>query len=137
MSNHITISGNLGRDPELTYSRDGVPRVAVSVACTPRRKNPNTQEWEDDGLTQWYRATVFGNQAEDIAAFISKGDRVTVSGTLVHRDYQDNTGQARVSHEIKYATITRHAPRQGAPAATGQPNTPTPMSGYTEAPAPF
>ena len=41
MSNKITITGKIGRDPELRYTgQNGLAVCTISVGATPRRKSP-------------------------------------------------------------------------------------------------
>ena len=51
----IAFDGNLAADPELRYTPAGKAVADIRVGATPRVKNRQTDQWEDDGLTQWYR----------------------------------------------------------------------------------
>jgi single-strand DNA-binding protein len=42
-----TIVGNLTRDPEIRYARDGQAATSLSVAVNRRWQNRQTQEWEE------------------------------------------------------------------------------------------
>ena len=119
MSIKIDITGHLGQDPELQFGNDGTPRCKIRVAAAPRVKNRQTQQWEDDGETQWYSATVFGQRAESLAASVSKGARVRVSGALVHRAWQAQDGGERVDHEIKFPDVSLYPSNSGARPAQG------------------
>ena len=119
MSIKIDITGHLGQDPELQFGQDGTPRCKLRVAAVPRAKNRQTQQWEDDGETQWYSVTVFGANAESLASAVSKGSRVRVSGTLVHRSWQGKDGQSRVDHEVKYSDVTLYPPKSSQNPAQG------------------
>ena len=111
MSIKIDITGHLGQDPELQFGQDGTPRCRIRVAAVPRVKNRQTDQWEDDGETHWYSVTVFGANAESLASAVSKGSRVRVSGTLVHRSWQGKDGQSRIDHEVKYSDVTLYPPK--------------------------
>ena len=119
MSVNIDLVGHLGQDPELKYGNDGTPRCRLRVAATPRKKNRQTGEFEDDGLSQWYSVTVFGKQAESLSQAVSKGSRVRVSGTLVHRAWSGQDGSERVDHEIKFADVSLYPSNSGARPAQG------------------
>ena len=110
---NIQFDGNLGQDPELKYFNDGTPVCNLNVGHTPRKFNKQTNEWEDDGATQWYQVSVVGSQAEPLTEALSKGTRVRVEGKLVHRTYQRQDGTAGVSYDVKNATVTLHAPTTG------------------------
>lgn len=68
----ITIVGNAGSDPELKYAQNGNAYARVNVAASKGRDNNRE--------TQWYQVTAFGQQAENLAQTISKGDRLMVRG---------------------------------------------------------
>lgn len=106
MSNSITITGNLGADPDLRYTAAGKPYVTVSVGDTTRRFNRDTNQWEDAGETLWLRCTRFGGEAEEIAEKAHRGDKVTVVGKLKSRSWDDKeTGQKRTSVEVDADSI--------------------------------
>lgn len=77
----LTIVGNLTAAPELRYSQQGVAVANFTVATTPRRLNRQTNEWEDLE-TLFQRCTLWREYAEHVAASLSSGDRVIVTGDL-------------------------------------------------------
>jgi len=93
------ISGHVGQDPELKYTSTGRAVCNVSIAHTPRSKNEQTGKWED-GRTVWYRADVWGDQGENIAECIRKGDRVIVGGEFRERTYTNRDGEEVTVQEI-------------------------------------
>ena len=62
MSNHVTITGNLGQDPELRFIASGKAVCTISVGDTPRRFNKDTNKWEDAGETLWLRCSIWVTQ---------------------------------------------------------------------------
>lgn len=116
MSNTITVTGNLGSDPELRFTSAGKAFVSVSVGDTPRRFNRDTNQWEDAGETLWLRCTRFGGEAEEIAEKAHRGDKVTVVGKLKSRSWDDKeTGQKRTAVEVdadSIAIVPKGAPKQ-------------------------
>lgn len=44
--NHVTVSGNLTRDPEVRTTASGKPVMSLGIAVNDRRRNPETGEWE-------------------------------------------------------------------------------------------
>jgi single-strand DNA-binding protein len=94
-----TIKGNLGRDPEFRFTRNGTPVASFSVAHTPRRKN-DAGEWEDAGETVWYRVTAWEDLAEAVAEHLTKGSRIEVELTdagVKDREYVNRDGETKVS----------------------------------------
>ena len=45
--NHVAITGNLTRDPELRSTAGGTAVLSFGIAVNDRRKNQQTGEWED------------------------------------------------------------------------------------------
>lgn len=97
--NFVQITGSLGQDPELRYTTGGHAVVSFSVAWSDRKKDPDSGNWVD-GETSWFRCTAWRDMAENIAASLTKGSRVVVTGSIKIREWQDNEGNKRWSTEI-------------------------------------
>ena len=140
MPNHVTITGRLGDDIDLRFTPNGKAVANGRIADTPRRLNPQTQQWEDAGETLWLGFTIWEAKAEALAEAAHKGDLVTVTGELVARSW-DKDGEKRTVTEIKareVAVVPRraagpqsHAPQsaQGGNPWGGQPQQPDPWAG--------
>ena len=113
----ITIVGNIVADPELRFTPSGAAVANFRIASTPRRFNPQTNQWEDgEGL--FLTCNVWRQAAENVAESLSKGMRVIVNGRLRQRSYETREGEKRTVYEVevdevgpslKYATakVTR------------------------------
>jgi single-strand DNA-binding protein len=88
--NHVTVVGNLTRDPELRYTNASKPVVSFTVAETARRKDGD--QWVD-GDTSYYDCTAWDSLAENIAENLSKGTRVIVTGRLQQRSWETPDGK--------------------------------------------
>ena len=97
--NFVQIVGSVGGDPELRYTTGGIAVATFSVAWTPRKKGADG-DWED-GETSWFRCTAWRDMAENVAASVTKGMRVVVTGSVVIRKWEDNEGNDRYSTEIQ------------------------------------
>lgn len=95
--NSVTISGNLGRDPELRATAGGTQVLTMSVCVNDRRKN-QAGEWEDK--PNWVRAVMFGRRAEGVSRYLAKGSHVAISGKLSESKWQDREGNNRSSIEV-------------------------------------
>lgn len=113
MANTITITGQLGKDPELRFTPSGSAVLNGTVADTPRRFNRETQQWEDAGDTLWLNWSIFGADAEHLAELLTKGSKVTIVGRVKARTYQTRDGEQRTVNEISADSIAAHAPKQG------------------------
>jgi single-strand DNA-binding protein len=90
-------AANLTRDPELRNTQDGKSVARLSLAVTPRRREQGT--WVD-GTTTFLDATVWGDQAENVALSLHKGDRVIVTGRVETRVYTPTQG-ANAGQEVR------------------------------------
>ena len=99
--NKVIIVGNLGRDPEVRYSQSGMAICKLSVAVTERVKKG--EAWED--VTEWFRVTCFGKQAENAGQYLQKGRQVYVEGRLKTDKYTDKDGVEKTSTEVVCNTL--------------------------------
>lgn len=115
MACDITVEGRLGADPEVKYTQAGKQVTELRIAATASHKGQNGQ-WEDDGDPLWVTAPFWGEQHGHLADTLKKGDRVTVTGTLIQRGWVGNDGQRRTSLELKFprfrGVIPRHEGQQ-------------------------
>ncbi len=108
MYQKLFLVGNLGRDPELRYSPNGIPIVNLSVATNSKRTDPEGETREE---TLWFRVAVYGKQAEACSQFLTKGQKVLVEGALVADDkggprvYARKDGTYGASFEVRATTV--------------------------------
>lgn len=81
-----SLSGNLTRDPELRFTQSGRPVCSFSVAVNERTKNEETGEWEDEE-PEFFNCTAWGQQAENMAEYLGKGDRIVAVGFFQDRTF--------------------------------------------------
>lgn len=93
--NRVTISGNLGRDPELRATASGTQVCSLSVCVNTRQKVNG--EWSDKA--NWVDVIFFGNRAESISKYLAKGSHVTVAG-LLSQNVWEKDGQKRSKLEV-------------------------------------
>lgn len=98
MINVVTISGNLGRDPELRQTQGGTQVLTFSMAVSDRKRNPQSGQWED--VTNWVPCVVFGNRAESLSRILTRGMKCAVEGKLRQSSYKDKNGQNRSKIEV-------------------------------------
>lgn len=93
MANRFYGSGNLGNPPELrTVEVNGEPRQVASLRVYFDRQVPNGDDFEDRGGF-WLNVSLWGERAEQAVKLLTKGARVTVSGTLVQHTWEDENGE--------------------------------------------
>lgn len=95
--NKVMLIGNTGRDAEMRYLSTGTAKTDFSLAVSNRRRGQNG-EWEDQ--TEWFNIVLFGDQAERISQYITKGKQLFVEGRLSTRQWDDDQGQRHYRTEV-------------------------------------
>ncbi|MER3478832.1 MAG: single-stranded DNA-binding protein, partial [Leptolyngbya sp. ERB_1_2] len=90
--NKIILVGNLGRDPELRYTPQGVAVCDFSLATNDRRRD-KSGEYQD--VPTWFRVTVWRTLAETAAKYLKKGRLVYIEGRLTVEEWTDREGNPR------------------------------------------
>lgn len=94
------VSGNLTADPELRYTPTGRAVCRLRVAYTPRVQDPDSGKWVD-GETEFYSLDAWGQQGENCAEHLAKGDRIVACGQWQRRTYEDDQGNSRSVIEMQ------------------------------------
>ncbi len=96
--NKATLIGNLGKDPELSYTPSGVAVTKFSIATNERWKD---QEGNLQEHTEWHNIVAWRKLAEICSQYLKKGSKVYLEGKIQTRSWDDkNTGVKRYSTEI-------------------------------------
>jgi single-strand DNA-binding protein len=95
--NKVMLIGNLGRDPEIRYSQQGVAVVNFPIATNEQWVDKNTGEKQEK--TEWHRIVAFRKQAEILEKYLSKGSQVYIEGKLQTRSYEKD-GQTIYTTEV-------------------------------------
>ena len=98
MANNTTITGNLTREPEIRYTREGQATAQLGVAVNRRWQDRTTQEWQE--ATSFFDVVCWRDLAENVALSLSKGMRVVVTGRLEQRSWETEEGDHRSKVEI-------------------------------------
>ena len=96
--NQILLIGRAGNDPEMRYTENATAVTNFSLAVNNRRRDENG-DWVED--TEWFRVTAWERQAESVNQYLSKGSRVFVDGRFSTSQYTNNSGEARISLEVR------------------------------------
>jgi len=112
--NRVIISGNLTRDPELRATPSGTNVLTFGVAVNDRVRNQSTGNWED--RPNFVDCVVFGNRAEPLHRFLSKGSKVAIEGKLRwsqwERDGQKRSKLEVIVDEVEF--LSRNQGQQGS-----------------------
>ena len=101
--NRVVLVGNLTRDPELRHTPSGTPVCKLRIAVNTRQKDSATGQWGDK--PNYFDVTVWGNQAESCAQYLSKGRPVGIDGRLDWREWEAQDGSKRQAVEIIADTV--------------------------------
>ncbi|MGC8837132.1 MAG: single-stranded DNA-binding protein [Anaerolineae bacterium] len=109
MYHKVIIIGNLGNDPQMRYTPEGIPVTTFSVATNRRWTNPDGSPGEE---TIWWRVTAWRKLAETCNQFLSKGRQVYIEAQMRPdpntggpRIWTGNDGTARASYEVTAITV--------------------------------
>ncbi len=109
--NRVVLVGNLTRDPELRHTPSGTAVCKLRIAVNTRQKDAATGQWGDK--PNYFDVTVWGNQGESCAQFLSKGRPVGVDGRLDWREWDAQDGTKRQAVEIIADTVQFLGGREG------------------------
>ena len=109
--NNITIAGQLGKDAEVKFMQNGDPVASFSVADSQGKDKP----------TIWWSCSLFGKRAESLAQYLTKGQAVTVSGTVTEREWTDKDGQKRKSMDIRVNDVALQGGKREEAAPVARP----------------
>lgn len=104
--NHLTIIGNLVKNPELRTTTTGVNVCTFTVAVNRRRTQPDQQPEAD-----YFRVTAWRERGELCAKFLQKGKKACVIGPVSVRTYQANDGTTRAQLEVTAEEVEFLSPR--------------------------
>jgi len=95
--NKIMLIGNLGRDPEMDYTPNGVAVTKFSLAVNRVTK---TSTGERQTETEWFNIVAWRQLAEICYNHLKKGHKVFIEGRLTVRKYTDKNNVERTAIEV-------------------------------------
>jgi single-strand DNA-binding protein len=96
--NKIILIGNLGRDPELRYTPQGVAVCSFSMATNEKRRD-KSGDLQD--ITTWFKVTLWRQQAENAAKYLTKGSPVYIEGRLRIEEWTDRDNNNRYTLDVQ------------------------------------
>lgn len=138
--NHVAITGNLTRDPDLRNTAGGTAVLSFGIAVNDRRRNQQTGEWED--VPNFFECVTFGNRATALSDILTKGMNVAVAGKLHYssweKDGQKHSKVDIIANDIEL--MQNRKPKQQQDYQPQQQAQPAPQwnarQAYAEAPQP-
>lgn len=131
--NVLTIAGNLGRDcrTNSVQSNNGPVSVVNFAVAVQKRTKDASGKYE----TLWVDCSLWGQRADSIAPYLTKGQKVTVSGVADVEIFVDGNGNSLPKMTLRANDVTLMGSRQDAPQGQKQPqNAPQQQSAYQQPP---
>jgi single-strand DNA-binding protein len=125
-TNHVSITGNVTRDPQLRFTPSGQANATFGLAVNRRWQNRQGSEWEE--TTSFFDIVAWGSLAENATQSLTKGTRVVIDGRLDQHSWETTEGDRRSKIEItaeeiaaslRWAIATVTKTDRGAPALAG------------------
>lgn len=119
--NKIMLIGNLGRDPEMSYTEGGQAKTRFTLAVSRRWKDRNSGERREE--TTWFNVIAWGQQAETCNNYLHKGSKVFVEGRMSSYKFTDKEGNERTAWDVTLENMEMLDPKGagvgGAPSSAG------------------
>jgi len=105
--NNLTVAGQLGRDAEVRFLPNGDPVANFSIA--------DSQGKDKDAI--WWNCQLFGKRAESLAQYLTKGQAVTITGSVSQRKYTDKNGVEKISTDVRVNDVALQGGKREATQA--------------------
>ena len=90
--NRVMLTGNITKDAELRYTAND---KAYSKFCIA-----NNEGYGDNQKTNFFNCTLWGKSAENLNRFLTKGQKVLITGKIELGKYTDKEGIERTTVDI-------------------------------------
>ena len=91
-----TLTGNIGREPEIKYFESGKCKVELTVAIKQRDK---------DAPAFWVQVDMWNKQAEFAQNYLHKGDTIFAQGTVTEESFTRRNGETGHKVVLIYAQV--------------------------------
>ena len=118
--NKVILLGNVGKDPEIRSTPNGVPVANFTLATSDRFQDAQGN-WQD--RTEWHTLVAFKRTAEIVRDYVKKGTKLYIEGKLQTRSWEDKeTKVKKYRTEIIVFDLSLLSGREdggGRPAGSG------------------
>ncbi|WP_296005503.1 single-stranded DNA-binding protein [uncultured Alistipes sp.] len=98
MVNKVILVGNVGMEPEVRTTENGVKVARLRLATTERFFDRQTNETREH--TEWHTITLWRGLADVVDRYVHKGSQLYIEGRLRTRDWVDKDNNKRYTTEI-------------------------------------
>lgn len=139
--NEVTLVGNITRDPEVRFTKNGTAIAKFGLAHNERRFNKESNDWDEQ--VHFFDITCWKSLAENVGASLAKGDRVVIIGRLDHQTWETEEGDKRskvevvaseVSPSLLWAEVTIEKNERGDGTTSSRPSKSKADDTYDEEP---
>ena len=111
--NKCIFIGNLSKDIELTTTPNGASVARFTIAVSRRFANADGEREAD-----FINCVAWRNQAENLAKYCKKGDKISVVGALQNRSYEAQDGTKRhiteiIADEVEFISTKKNGENSG------------------------
>src|SRR6202051_1897761 len=100
--NKVILVGNLGRDPEIRSTQDGMRIANLNLATSESWRDKMSGERKEK--TEWHRVVIFNARLTELAEkYLRKASKGSVEGHLQPRKWTATAGVEKYSTEIVLA----------------------------------
>ena len=93
----LTLAGNVGKDAELRQTQGGDSVLSFSLAVDGGKdKNGNKRD------STWFDCSIFGQRADALRSYITKGIKLVATGRPTAREYQGKVYLGCVVNELTF-----------------------------------
>ncbi len=117
MVNRIFLIGNLGRDPEMSYTPSGKAVTKFTLAVNRVQRNRESGEAQKE--TDWFSIVAWDRLAETCNTYLHKGSKVFIEGRIQSRKYTDKNGVERTVWDVIASDMQMLDPKEGASVRAG------------------
>jgi single-strand DNA-binding protein len=118
MLNKIILIGNLGRDPEMTYTPNGKAITKFTMAVNRRSRDRETGDRREE--TTWFNVVTWDQLAETCNNYLHKGSKVYIEGRMGSRKYTDKDGVERTVWDVTAENMEMLDPKGASSSGEGQ-----------------
>jgi len=125
--NTATFAGNVGQDPRMnSVNTQNGPKSVLNFSLAVQKR---TKDQQGNYETLWIDCAVWGDRADKLSQYITKGTKLAVSGSVDVDSYEGNNGFVP-----KLTMMVNELTLQGGGQSQGQSN--QAQGGYTQQQAP-
>jgi single-strand DNA-binding protein len=115
--NKVFLLGNVGKDPEIRATANGMTIASFTLATADRQKDQQGN-WADK--TEWHNLVAFQRTAEIVRDYVKKGTQIFVEGKIQTRSWDDKeSGQKKYRTEILVNELSLLGGKPGGESSGG------------------